>query len=372
MIEIVEVRTKKQFKKFIEFPNLLYKKCPFYVPSLYLSVKWILSKKNPFFQHSQVALFLAINDAKIVGRIAAIYNKTHIDNHDDQTGFFGFFDSINNLEVAQKLFKTSSDWLKMKGLSSMIGPTNLTTNDSCGILIDGFDQIPMVLMPYNFKYYEDLFQLCGLKKVMDLYSYNIDGTSIKNKYSHIFDRSCDNLIKNGISIRSISAKNFNEDMTKLMPVYNKCNEHNWGFMPLKAAEFKAMANDLKMISSLDLAIVVEKEESIIGFIIALPNINEALKHIRNGKLFPLGFLKLLWHKRKITNARVLILGILNEYSGIGLDLVLYQKIKESLNRYGLYAAEACYVLDTNYQMNRILKKIDGKCVKKYRMYTIEL
>jgi hypothetical protein len=157
-----------------------------------------------------------------------------------------------------------------------------------------------------------------------------------------------------------------------MPAYNKCNENNWGFMPLNTEEFKAMAKDLKMITPLDLAIVVEKDGIIIGFIIAIPNINQSLKHIRNGKLFPLGLLKLLWYKRKINNARILILGLLNEYSGIGLDLVLYQKIKEALNRHRIYTSEACYVLESNTQMNSILKKIDGKCVKKYRMYKIKL
>lgn len=161
-------------------------------------------------------------------------------------------------------------------------------------------------------------------------------------------------------------------MVNLMPVYNQCNENNWGFMPLNSAEFKAMANDLKMITPLDLAMVVEKDESIIGFIISIPNINQALKHIKNGKLFPFGFFKLLWYKRKISNARILILGLLNEYSGLGIDLVLYQKIKEALNRHGIYQSEACYVLESNFQMNSILKKIEGKCVKKYRMYQAKI
>jgi hypothetical protein len=370
MVAIIEISTKKQLKQFIEFPNQLYKGSPFYIPTLYLSVEWMLSKKNPFFQHSQAALFMAVNKDRIVGRIAAIYNKTHIDTYDDHTGFFGFFDAINDVEVAHKLFNASFDWLKMKGLTTMMGPTNLTTNDSCGILIEGFNQEPMVLMPYNFEYYVDLFESCGFKKVMDLFSYELDGTAVGRKYKNILKRSSDNFPKNGIIIRPLSAKNFNKDLTKLMPVYNKCNEHNWGFMPLNSTEFEAMAKDLKMITPLDLVIVVEKDDSIIGFIIAVPNINQALKHVKQGKLFPTGILNLLWHKRKIHNARILILGLLSEYSGIGLDLVLYQKIKEALNRRGIFSAEACYIMDSNYQMNSILKKIDGKCVKKYRMFAI--
>lgn len=370
MVEIIEVSTKKQLRQFIEFPNQLYKNSPFYVPALYLSVKWMLGQKNPFFEHSQAALYLAVRADKVVGRIAAIYNKTHLEKYKDQKGFFGYFDSVNDVEVARKLLKSAFRWLNMKGLTSMMGPTNLTTNDSCGILIDGFDQEPMVLMPYNFEYYADLFHACGFNSIMDLFSYEIDGTALDSRYKDALERSADKLVKNEISIRSLSAKNFDEDLRKLMPVYNRCNEQNWGFMPLNRAEFEAMAKDLRRVAPLDLAIVVEKDEGIIGFVIAILNINQALKHIKNGKLFPLGFLKLLWQKRKINSARILILGLLNGFSGIGLDLLLYQKIKEALNRHGIYSAEACYVLESNYQMNSILKKIDGKCVKKYRMYNI--
>lgn len=207
MVIIVEVSSKKQLKQFIEFPNQLYKANPFYVAPLYLSVEWMLSKKNPFFQHSQIALFLAIDNNKVVGRIAAIYNKTHIDRYNDQTGFFGFFDSINNVEVANKLFKASSNWLKLKGLTTMMGPTNLTTNESCGILIDGFDQEPMALMPYNFEYYNDLLQSCGFEKGMDLFSYEINGTAVEHKYENVLRRGMDNLVKKDIRIRQISTKN---------------------------------------------------------------------------------------------------------------------------------------------------------------------
>ena len=371
MIKIIELSTKKQLKQFIEFPNQLYKGNSFYVPPLYLSVEWMLSKKNPFFQHSQVALFLAIDENKVIGRIAAIYNKTHIDRYNDKTGFFGFFESVNTVDVAQKLFMAASDWLKRKGLTTMMGPANLTTNESCGILIEGFGQAPMALMPYNFEYYIDLYQSCGLEKVMDLFSYEINGNAIEEKYGNVLKKSMASLDKNKIIIRPISSKNFDKDIANLMPVYNKCNENNWGFMPLNTDEFKAMAKDLKMITSLDLALVVEKDNCIIGFIIAIPNINQSLKHVKNGKLFPLGLLKLLWYKRKINNARVLILGVLGEHSGLGLDLVLYQRIKEALNLHSIYQSEACYVMENNYQMNSILKKIGGKCVKKYRMYQMK-
>ena len=370
-IEILEVLSKKQLRQFIHFPNLLYKADPYYVPTLYLSEKWMLSQKNPFLQHSQIILFLAKDKGKIVGRIAAIYNRSHLDTYNDNSGFFGFFDSINNIEVAKALFTASSDWLKSKGITRIMGPTNLTTNDSCGFLVDGFDQSPMVLMPYNYQYYNELCLSCGFEKSIDLFSYEIDGTAVVNKYTNILFRSMQNMENKGIRIRQMSAKKFNEDITRLKPIYNECNKNNWGFMPLNDDEFKAMAKDLKMIAPLDLAILVEKENDIIGFIVAVPDMNQALKHVSKGKLFPFGLLRLLWHKRNINKARILILGILNEYSGMGIDVVLYQKIKETLNNHNIFRSEACYVLESNQKMNSILKKIDGKRIKTYRIYHLE-
>jgi hypothetical protein len=371
-VEIIEVKSKKQLQNFIQFPGQLYKGDPYFVPALYLSEEWILSKKNPFLHHSQITLFLAKENKKTVGRIAAIYNKTHLEVYNDNTGFFGFFDAINNVEVAQALFKASSDWLKSIGLTIMIGPTNLTTNDSCGFLTNTFDQSSMVLMPYNFEYYNKLCLDCGFKKMIDLYSYEVDGTAVVIKYANILKRSLLNMESNGIKIRPVSANSFNEDINQLRLVYNKSNENNWGFMPLNIAEFKAMAKDLKMITPLDLALVVEKGEKIIGYIIAVPNFNQALKHVANGKLLPFGFLKLLWYKRKISSARIMILGMLNEYSGLGIDLVLYQKIKEALNNHNIFISEACYILESNNKMNSILKKVEGRRIKTYRMYQIEV
>lgn len=372
MIEIVEITSKKLLKQFIDFPNILYRNNPYYVPALYLSVEWQLSKKNPFLKHSQIALFLAIKNGKGAGRIAAIRNQTHLDTYNDNSGFFGFFDAENDQEVAGILFNAASAWLSTKGLTQMVGPANLTTNDSCGILASGFDESPMVLMPYNYPYYENLFLKAGFEKATDLYSYHVQVETIRNKYKNVYDRSLLKLENSGIRIRQVSAASFDDDMKQLRLVYNSCNADNWGFMPLNPDEFRAMAKDLKTIAPLDLALVAEKNDTIIGFIIAVPNMNEALKFVKNGRLFPFGILKLLWYKRKISTARVLILGVQKEYSGQGIDLVLYHKITEAVSQKGIQTAEACYVMENNIQMNSILKKLDGKCVKTYRMYRMEL
>jgi ribosomal protein S18 acetylase RimI-like enzyme len=155
-------------------------------------------------------------------------------------------------------------------------------------------------------------------------------------------------------------------------VYNTCNKDNWGFVPLNENEFLRMAKLLKMIAPLDLAILVEKKNEIIGFVVAVPNINQALKHVPNGKLFPLGLLRFLWYKRKINKARVMILGVLKEYGGQGIDLILYHKITEALAKHKIYEGEASFVLESNTIMNSVLKKIGGKRIKTYRIYNKSL
>ncbi len=357
--------------RFIQFPNHLYRNNPCYVPSLTLNMKWMLSNKNPFFQHSDVALFVAIENKKIVGRIAAIYNATHLNTYHDNTGFFGFFDTINHLEVAQNLIHTAFSWLESKGIKKMTGPTNLTTNDSCGVLIDGFDQTPMALMPYNATYYADLLEQCGLKKAEDLFSYSIDGTGVFKKYRNIFNKVSAELETNHLTIRPVSKYNFESDIKQIQRVYNLCNQGNWGFMPLNDAEFREMALDLKRIAPLELALVLEHQQTITGFIIAIPNINEMLIHLRKGNIFPFGWMKMLYYKNKIKSARILILGIDPQYQGKGYDLVMYQKIKEALNSLGIFESEACYVMENNVTMQNIIQKLEGKIVKKYRIFTVE-
>ncbi len=370
-IEIININSGKNLKRFIEFPNELYKDNKYYVPNLYIAEKWMLSKKNPFLKHSEISLYLAIKNKKVVGRIAAIYNKTHLENYNDNTGFFGFFDSINDTEVAKLLFNAASNWLKSKGLTKMMGPTNLTTNDSCGFLIEGFDIPPMALMPYNYEYYNELCKKCGLEKEMDLFSYYLKSSYITGKYENIINRTSQKLQNSGITIRTLSKKHFDKDIENLQKIYNACNKDNWGFMPLNIEEFKEMANDLTKITKHDLVLIAEKEGEMIGFLVAIPNINQALKYLKNGKLFPFGFFKYLWYKRKINIARILILGVLKGYKERGIDLVMYKKIIDALSKYGIGSAEACYVMENNKQMNSILKKLDGKCIKKFRLYKFE-
>ena len=367
-MEIRKVVSNKDLKRFITFPHKLYKNDENYVPELNLVIKNMLSHKNPFLKHSEIALFLAVEGRNVVGRIAAIYNQTHLDIYQDNTGFFGFFDAINDVAVAKQLFETCEQWLAKKGITRVIGPTNLTTNDSCGFLFEGFQYPPMILMPYNKMYYNDLCTHLGYNKLVDLNSYNMENCDALEKYHNIYARAINTMAANRIKIRNISSKTFAEDIDKLRFVYNKSNENNWGFMPLNEEEFKVMAADLKTTTPFDLTLIAEKDNEMIGFLIAVPNLNQVFKFIKNGKLFPFGIFQFLLKKRNVNSARIMILGILDEYKNIGLDFALYQSIKDALNKRNIFNAEACYVLENNQKMNSILSKLSRGINKRYRIY----
>jgi hypothetical protein len=374
MIEIREVKSKKEFRSFIQLPHWIYKDDPNYVPELFITQKAMFDRnKNPFFIHSKVDFFLAYKANQIVGRIALIRNNNHITHSGEKSGFFGFFDSIDNYNVAKALLDKATTWLNDEGLNCIIGPENFTTNDSCGTLISGFDSPPVVMMPYNKPYYNDFLERYGFIKEMDLSSYFlIDDKTLKSpSHEIVLKRINDNLRDSGITIRNINFKILDEEIKALREVYNQSNNDNWGFLPLSEVEFRLLALQLKQFVPEKMILIVEKEERQIGFIVAIPDLNQVLIHIKSGKLWPVGILKFLWYKRKINNARILILGVLDEFRNKGIDIVLYKRIQENLVNMGIYNAEACYVMENNLKMNSIMKKIGGRSLKKYRIYKFE-
>lgn len=370
MREVVQVRSKRQMKSFIDFPRDLYRHEPNYIGELNLTLRRKLSRKNPFLEHSDTALFLARDswDGKILGRIAAIYNTRHLDIQNDNTGFFGYFDSVDDKEVCDLLFNHTYNWLKARNIHRLIGPTNFSTNNSCGILTDGFSFPNQVEMPYNFPYYKDLLESQGFSKAIDLYAYHLKDEPCLGKYSNIMARAESRMEDNGIRIRSIKAKSFDSDINRLREAYNKFNKNNWGFIPLGRKEFSEMAKDLKQIMPYQLAQIVEKDQRLIGYIIAVPDFNQVLKRIPNGKLWPSGVFKIFKYSKKIDSARIMLIGIDDEYRGTGLDLILYKRITMALHKENIYQCEPSYVLETNLAMNSLLIKIGGTIKKRFRLF----
>ncbi|HMR17886.1 MAG TPA: hypothetical protein PKA53_01185 [Sphingobacterium sp.] len=369
MVTILPVTSKKQRANFIDFPHDLYAGDPNYVPELFVGQDDLLNPtKHPFYKHSEARLFLACQDGKIVGRIAAIWNVNHNAFNEVSEGQFGFFDCINDQEVADRLFGAAIEWVREKGGDNIVGPVNLTTNDSCGLLVEGFDRPPMAMMTYNYPYYADLIGNFGFEKKVDLRAYLVNKTSASQRSVLLLDKLEARLLRSGIRLRLINMKDFDNEAAKIKAVYNKAWDKNIGFVPMTDEEFRYVAKDLKMIVDPKYCIVAEKGNEVIGFAVGIPNINELLIKIKRGRLLPTGIFKLLFGKKNIKSLRVLMLGVLESYRKLGIEACLYGRIIKNAEGTGIVEAECSWMLDHNYLMNHAIEQINADLYKRYRLF----
>jgi hypothetical protein len=371
LVNIKTVSNNKEIMTFIKFPWRIYKDDPYWVPPLLMDKKKILNKKkNPFFKHAEMELFLAEKNGELVGRIAAIKNDLHNKHHNDNVGFFGFFDCINDQETANALFDKAKEWLKSKNLTEMRGPANPSSNDEYGMLLDGFNDEPRLLMTYNPPYYLDLCEKYGFKKAKDLYAYKLENKKVVS--SEKLKRVAEIAQKrSGIKITQLDMKNFTKELDKVKFVYNKAWAPNWGFVPLTEEEIDTMAKDLKPLVEPSLLLFGEIDDHLVGFALVMLDYNQLFKSF-NGRLFPFNFIKLFTQKKKITWSRILTLGIIPEYQKRGLDAVFYWEIVNRAEKLGILLGEASWVLEDNEMMNRGAQVMNGEIYKKYRIYEMKI
>ena len=366
-----------------------------WVPPLRMEVRKLLSKKkNPFFQHSDAEYFLAVRRMtgktenryrpsrppfhtsvlpsfrgdgekwEVLGRIAAIHNRAHNEAHEDSVGFFGFFECVDDHAVAQALFQAAADWLDGRGLTVMRGPTSFSTNDECGLLVEGFNTPPTIMNPHNPPYYVDLVERAGFTKAMDLYQYQSTEIVLPDR---LIDRVKKVLERKNITLRTLVMKDFDKEIERIKKIYNNAWEKNWGFVPMSDAEIDYLAAQLKPVCVPELVMFVEQEGEPIGFAAVLPDFNVALKHNPSGRLFP-GILKVLWKSRKIDRLRILLLGLLPEFRGIGADVVMYHWIWDKGYQLGHRWGEAGWILENNVPMRNALQRLGFKEYKTLRFY----
>ncbi len=368
-ITIHEVKTKEDTRQFIDFPHDLYQDDENYVPEVYMGQKDLLNpSKNPFFQHSEVCLYLAKSGNSIVGRIAAILNRNYNKHHDGNVGFFGFFDVIDDTHVADTLLDAAKAWLKEKKVNGIIGPTNFSTNDTAGTLVKGFDSPPLIMMTYNKPYYDNLIKDYGFIPKMDLHAYMIYTDKASAKSIRIADALENRLLKSGITIRSANLKNWKQEVEELKKVYNAAWEDNWGFVPFTDAEFAHLANDLKLLADPEWCYVAEDNGKPIGFSITLPNINEVMIKSHKGRLFPFTIFKLLLNKKKTKYVRILALGVKEEYRKKGIEAIFFAKNIKAAQKHGKLGGEASWILNDNEMMKKGAEKLNGELYKTYRLY----
>ena len=372
-IEIQEVTFEKGISNFINFPHDLYKDDPNYVPEIFIGQKDMMNpNKYPFHQYGKVRYYLAKKGDQTVGRIAAIENTNYNAHFKSKAGFFGFMDFIEDREVVQALLDKAKAFAKENGHDYLIGPTNFTTNETAGILVEGFHEPAKVMMTYNKPYYAPMLEACGMTKEMDLYAYMIYTDKASEKALRIAETLEDRLKKNGITIRNLNLKDIDNEAKRIQHVYNQAWDENWGFVPFTDAEFEYLKNDLKMIVDTRFAFIAEKDNEPIGFGLTLPNINEILIKNKRGKLFPFGIFRLLFGKSKIKTVRVLALGILKDYRKSGIEAIFFARNIAEAKRRNLIGGEASWVLENNIPMRTAAEHLNGERYKTYRLYKISI
>lgn len=341
-----------------------------WVAPLRMDVRAILDRdRNPFFEHAEAEYLLAEHGGAVVGRIAAIRNDAHGAFHPDEkhVGFFGFFECVNDQAVADALFAAAGGWLAARGLTVMRGPTSFCTNDECGLLVDGFDTPPVIMNPHNPRYYVELVERAGFATAMNLLCYEgrDEGQGIPHE---IVERSRALAERAGITVRTIDMSRFWEEVELVKKVYNAAWENNWGFIPMTDKELNYLARQLKPVLVPELVVFAMKAGEVIGMGISIPDFNVALKHNPSGRLFPLGLLKILWHRRKIDRIRTLTLGVLREHRRSGADGLMYEHTWREGRKLGYWWGEASWLLETNIAIRKPMERLGFRPYKTLRLY----
>jgi GNAT superfamily N-acetyltransferase len=369
-VQVAPVSSKRDLDAFIKFPWKIYRGDPNWVPPLLVEQKGILdTKKNPFFLHSEIQHFLARRGRQLVGRISAIIDRNYNDFQSEKTGFFGFFESIDDKEVARALFAAAEAWVRARGMNRIMGPTNPGTNHVLALLVEGFDSPPVLQMPYNPRYYIELFGACGLAKARDLYAYYMeDITPISDKIKRVSD-----LIRKrkNVTVRKLNMKKRVEELEVVKLAYNDAWERNWGFVPWTDEELDHLWDDLKMAADPEMIFFAYVDDELAGFSLSLPDLNQALRRI-NGRLFPFGLLKLLWYSRKIDMIRVLALGVRKKFQNMGLDAVLLYETYSRGTKQGFHRGEFSWILENNLPMRNALENWGARIYKTYRLFDRKL
>jgi GNAT superfamily N-acetyltransferase len=364
-VEVVAADTKA-LREFIELPFTIYRDDPHWVAPLRIAVRELLDReKHPFYTNAQAEFFLARRNGKTVGRIAAILDQNYNRFHDEKTGFFGFFESVDDAAVADALLTRARQWVSDRGAQVLRGPVNPSTNYESGMLVEGFDSDPMVMMTYNPAYYPALMDRIGLRKAKDLLAYLSSADQIHlDKIERAAQRA---LSRNGVRLRTINMKEFDREVERVWEVYCSAWSRNWGFVPMTREEFFQMGKEMKQILKPELVLIGEVGDRVVGFALAVPDVNQALKPAR-GSLLPLGLLKILYHQRLIKSVRVIALGVVPEHRSSGLAPGFYATLVQNARKLGYGPCEMSWILEDNVLMNRSLEVMGAKRYKTYRIY----
>lgn len=365
----LQLRAVPQPRRFLDLQRAFYRGDPHYVPPMTASEAWQLDPaRNPFFRHADVGLFAAFAGDRCVGRISACRDRVHDEFHGDRVGFFGHFEATD-AGVARRLVEHAAAFCRQRGAESLRGPIDLSTNNRCGLLVDGASGPPLVMMPHNPPHYADWLEGAGLRPAKDLLalhatSEDLDRARIDRLAAHLQKRTA-------ATVRRLDLRRFDAECEVLWQLYERIWERNWGFAPMPREEFLAQARDLKRVAHPALLQIAEVAGQPVGFAVALPDVNEAARAC-GGRLLPFGWWRFLRALRRTTRIRFLTLGVLAEHRRTGIDLLLMHRVTTQGMDAGFRAAEASWILEDNEDMLGPLRTMGFRPWRRYRIYETSL
>jgi GNAT superfamily N-acetyltransferase len=367
-LEVIPVANRRDRKLFFDLPWDLYRGDPNWIPPIRIVQKELLNfRHHPFYDDAEIRNFLALKNGKPVGRISAIVNHAHNRWYHEQRGFFGFFESVDDQDVASKLFDAALDWFSVRGIQAVRGPVNPSLNYECGLLIHGFDDPPWFMMTYNKPYYARLVENYGFRKAQDLYAFwgHINMLEeVSTRLSALAEGVIDRF---QVKLRPMNIKRFNEEIATFLKIYNRSLVSTWGFVPMSAGEVKKQAAGMKYMIAPELTAVGEVNGEAVGTMFGLLDYNPRIKSI-DGKLFPFGFLKLFRNRRELKKVRLISTNVLPEYQAWGIGIALVARLVPDALAWGIQEAEFSWVLESNDLSFKTLKKGGAKIRKQYRIY----
>ena len=372
-LQIVKVEGRRALNEFIGLPWSLYQDDPMWVPPLILERRSQLAPNNPYFEHATYNSWIAYRGGKPVGRISAQIDQLHLDRYQDATGFFGMLEAENNSATFQLLMETAESWLRQKGMQRVAGPYNLSINQELGLLVDGFDTPPVMMMGHALPYYAERVEENGYRKEKDLLAYMVEADFAHPRAMQAITARA----KNRVHMRSLRKSSFNQELAIIRDVFNDAWSQNWGFIPWTNSEFEHLGKDLKMLVDEDLGHIAEVDGEPAAFIVGLPNINEVIRDL-NGRLLPFGWLKLLWRLKVKYPAtgRVPLMGVRRQYHdsmlGAALAFSVIAALQPALIEHGMQKLEVSWILENNTGMRNILEALGGQVYKTYRIFSKQL
>jgi hypothetical protein len=371
-VTVTPVAGKADLAEFIRLPKRLYRGMPGYVAPLDMERSEALSPKtNPYFDHAEVQLFLARRGDKVVGRISAQYDKLHDEKYGDDAGQWGYIDAENDARIFSELIGAAESWLKAKGKRRAVGPLSFSTNEETGLLVEGFDSLPMLLMPFHPPYNAGMIEALGYTKTKDVVAYHLHKDDYKPLGSkRMLDRAA---AEGGVVVRNIDMKQFAREIETVIDIFNDAWANNWGMVPFTEKEMAAAAKGLKLLIDPKMVVIAEQNGEPAGMMVCLPNLLEAARDL-DGKLFPLGILKLLYRLKtnQVRSGRIPLMGIRRKHHGTVLGATLlpmmFERLRSRFLERGLERLEMSWILEDNQAMRRVLESLGGKVYKRHRIY----